>query len=426
MPLDKSTVFSLYARHINARRVSGWEEMGLAILEGRREGACIWDVDGRRYIDCYSGAGSFNVGRRNPEIRRALVEAMENEDLGDFMLLSEAKAELARRIAELAPGDLSCVMYGVGGGEINDYAIKLARGVTGRPEIVVMEGAYHGHTGFSLAGIGRDRYKAPFLPMVPGFSAVPLNDLDALERAVGERTAAVLLEPIQGEGGIHVATDEFLRGAREVCDRAGALLLFDEIQTAWGRTGRMFCCEHAGVVPDVMTLGKSLGGGFYPITAAVLSDRIQEFNVRNPYFHLSTFGGSDLGCRVGLATIDFIVRNRLPERAQERGAQFAAGFAPLCESYSGVLREVRQRGLMMGLQFASKAQGPALTRALAAEGILAFCSGNDPSVMRFMPVLTIAEGEVAEVLAGLDRALEKVASGAMGSGPLRGEAAWKA
>jgi putrescine aminotransferase len=256
---------------MSSKRVLGWRRVGLDTLEHRREGCYVWDVDGKRYIDCYNSAGVFNVGRANPVIRQALIDAIATDDIGDFLLISEAKALLAARLSEITPGDLNCVMYGVGGGEANDYAIKLARGVTGKPNIIAMERAYHGHTGFSLAAIGRERYQAPFLPMMPGFKRVPLNDLDALERAMASDTAAVMLEPIQGEGGIHCASAGFLRGARELCNRYGALLILDEVQTGCGRTGRMFCSEHCGVVPDIMTVGKSMSGGYYPIAATVFN-----------------------------------------------------------------------------------------------------------------------------------------------------------
>jgi acetylornithine/succinyldiaminopimelate/putrescine aminotransferase len=317
--VDKEKVLSIYAEHVNSKRVVGWRRVGLDILEHRREGCYVWDVDGRRYIDCYNSAGVFNLGRANPVIRKALIDAAATDDIGDFLLISEAKALLAARLSDITPGDLSCVMYGVGGGEANDYAIKLGRGVTGKPTIITMDRAYHGHTGFALAGIGRERYQAPFLPMVPGFKRDSLNDLDALERAMSDDTAAVMLEPIQGEGGIHCASAEFLRGARELCDRRGALLILDEVQTGWGRTGRMFCSQHYGVVPDIMTLGKSMSGGYYPIAAAVFSPRLNEFNIRHPYIHLSTFGGSDIGCRVALAVIDYIENQGLCAHAEAMG-----------------------------------------------------------------------------------------------------------
>jgi putrescine aminotransferase len=396
--VDKEKIFSLYADHVNNKRAVGWRRVGLDILEHRREGCYVWDVDGKRYIDCYNSAGVFNVGRANPVIRQALIDAVATDDIGDFLLISEAKALLAARLSEITPRDLNCVMYGVGGGEANDYAIKLARGVTGKPTIIAMERAYHGHTGFSLAAIGRERYQAPFLPMVPGFKRVPLNDLDALERAMSGDTAAVMLEPIQGEGGIHCTSAEFLHGARELCDRHGALLILDEVQTGWGRTGRMFCSEHCGVVPDIMTVGKSMSGGYYPIAATVFNARLNEFNLRHPYVHLSTFGGSDIGCRVALAVIDYIEKHHLCARAESMGNLLLERLRSLTTQYPQILREVRGMGLMIGLQFADDTHGPIMSQMLARRGLIAIYSGNETSVMRLMPAL-VADREVVNHIA---------------------------
>jgi acetylornithine/succinyldiaminopimelate/putrescine aminotransferase len=394
----KDTILSLYSKHINSKRVTGWRRVGLDIVEHRREGCYIWDADGKRYIDCYNGAGVFNVGRANPVIRKVLVEATANEDIGDFLLISEAKALLAAQLAEITPGDLSCVMYGVGGGEANDYAVKLARGFTGKSIIITMERAYHGHTGFSLAGIGRERYQTPFMPMVPGFMRVPLNDLGALERAMTKEVAAVMLEPIQGEGGIHCATADFLRGARELCDRNSALLVFDEVQTGFGRTGRMFFAEHYGVTPDILTMGKSMSGGYYPISATVFGPRLNEFNLGHPYIHLSTFGGSDIGCRVAMATIDYIRKERLCERAESMGNHLIGRLRAVARNHPGVLREVRGMGLMIGLQFANDAHGPMMSQLLARRGVIAIYSGNETSVMRLMLAL-VASDEVVNCVA---------------------------
>ncbi|HIF09985.1 MAG TPA: aspartate aminotransferase family protein [Sneathiellales bacterium] len=405
----KEDALRLYGEHINAKRVDGWQRVGLGLVEHRREGCYVWDADGTRYIDCFGGAGCFNVGRANPVIRQALIDAMANEDLGDFMLISDAKAQLAHRLSEITPGDLDYVMYGVGGGEVNDYAIKLARGVTGKTDIIAMEQAYHGHTGFALGAIGRERYQAPFLPMVPGFLHVPFNDLAAVENAMTENTAAIMLEPILGEGGIHVASQEFISGLRELCDRTGALLIFDEVQTAWGRTGKMFCSEHYGVVPDIMTVGKSLGGGIYPIAAAIFRRHLQPFNEAHPYIHLSTFGGSDLGCRVGLATIDYILDEDLCGRSASMGDLLMGKLRQLQSAHPQVMKEIRGKGLMIGLQFTDDAHGPRMTKLLAKRGILAIFSGNETSVMRLMLPLIVDEDTVNEVANGIGDAVAELA-----------------
>jgi acetylornithine/succinyldiaminopimelate/putrescine aminotransferase len=401
-----------FAAYVNPMKARILGHAGLDIIEARREGARVWDVTGRSYIDCITSAGSFNAGRRNPAIVAALKAALDELDLGIFLLASKAKADLGRRLAEITPGDLRFSMFGAPGGEVVDFAIKLARGYTRRPKIISTVKGYHGHTGFALSAIGRDAYQAPFLPLMPAFERVPFGDLEALAAAVDESTAGVLLEPVQGEGGINVAPPGYLEGVRALCDRTGAQMILDEIQTGFGRTGRLFACQHDGVVPDIMTLGKSLGGGLYPITAAVFREHLGDFLVMNPFIHLSTFGGADLGCAVALAAIECIIGEDLPGRAAAMGERFLAGFARLQAKYPDVLKAYRGRGLMLGLQYADDSMGPRMSYQLAQHGVIALYTGNDPSVMRLQPVLTISAAEVDEVLQALDDSMAAIVAGA--------------
>jgi putrescine aminotransferase len=280
---------------------------------------------------------------------------------------------------------------------------------------VYAEKAYHGHTGFALSAIGRAAYKEPFEPLIPGFTMVPFGDVDALEKAVTDDTAAVILEPIQGEGGIHIPGDEYLPAVRKICDANECLLILDEIQTGFGRTGKMFACEHWGVVPDIMTMAKSLGGGIYPISATVFKEEIQDFFIPHPFIHLSTFGGSDLGCIVGLASIDYILAHNLPAHAEAMGKRFRGGFDRLLNDYPGLLLEVRQKGLMMGLQYTNESIGPRMTKKMADRNIIAIYTGNDPSICRLMPPLVIAPQEVDEVLNALEDSMKEL-SGEAGLG----------
>lgn len=404
-----------FAAHVNPMKARILAHAGLDIIEGRREGARVWDMTGRGYIDCITSAGSFNVGRRNPLLVKALRDALDELDQGNFLLCSKAKADLATRLAAITPGDLCFAMFGASGGEVVDFAIKLARGYTRRPRIISMVKGYHGHTGLALSAIGRDAYQVPFRPLAPGFDRVPFGNASALAAAIDGETAAVILEPIQGEGGINVPPPGYLQDVRAICDRAGALLILDEIQTGFGRTGRLFACEYEGVVPDIMTLGKSLGGGLYPITAAVFREPLGDFLVANPFIHLSTFGGADPGCVVAMAAIDFILAEGLPERAVAMGARFLAGFAGLQERYPGVLREFRGRGLMMGLQFTDDSLGPRMSYQLAQHGVIAIYTGNDPSVMRLQPALVIGPDEVDEVLQALGDSMAAIVGGVGGT-----------
>ncbi|MHB0884745.1 MAG: aspartate aminotransferase family protein [Bacillota bacterium] len=404
----KAQALKDYAEYVNPMKVRTLKSAGLDIIEGRRDGAKVWDLSGRMYIDCITGAGSFNSGRRNPEIVEVLKRALDEMDIGVFLICSKAKGDLAKRLAEVTPGDLKWTMFGVGGGEANDYAIKLARGYTMKHEIISAEKSFHGHTGFALSAIGRDAYQKPFTPLMPGFKRVPFNNVQAIADAMTDDTAAVMLEPIQGEGGINVPSDDFLPAVRKLCDERGALLILDEIQTGLGRTGKLWCSEHFGVVPDIMTTAKSLGGSLYPISATIFREEMGDFLIANPFVHLSTFGGSDLGCVVGLAVINYILEHDLPGHATAMGRRFRAGFDTLIKQYPSILVEVRQKGLMMGLQYTEDSLGPRMSYQLAQNGVMAIFTGNDTSVMRLMPSLVINEEEVDFVLNALDQSMAAI------------------
>ena len=404
----KEQAMADFAEFVNPMKVRTMKAAKLDIIEGRREGACVWDITGKKYIDCQTGSGIMNVGRHNPEIVQKLKEALDTYDIGVFLLCSKQKADLAKKLAEITPGDLKCTIFGVGGGEANDAAIKIARGYTMKTEIISTERAYHGHTGFALSAIGRAAYKEPFEPLMPGFKTVPFGDIEAMRGAVNAGTAAILLEPIQGEGGIHIPPDDYLPAIRKLCDEREILLILDEIQTGMARTGKMFASEHWGVVPDIMTVAKSLGGGVYPISATIFKEEIQDFFVPHPFIHLSTFGGSDLGCLVGLAVIEYIQKNNLAEHAYEMGKRFRVGFDRLLKEYPDLLLEVRQKGLMMGLQYTNESIGPRMTRKMADRSVIAVYTGNDPSICRLMPPLVITADEVDMVLGALEDSMKEL------------------
>lgn len=411
-PEAKERALDEFATFLNPQKVRIMRAAGLDIVEAQRSGPWVWDLDGRRFLDCFTSAGSFNVGRRNPRIVAAAHRAVDHLDQGNFLLCSREKAELAARLAAISPGDLSCSMFGTGGGEAIDFAIKLARGATGRPRIISSINGYHGHTGFALSAAGRSSFRQPFEPLMPEFVQVPFGDADAMVEALDERTAAVLLEPIQGEGGIIVPPPDYLAAVRESCDRVGALLILDEIQTGLGRTGRWWASEHFGVVPDIMTTAKSLGGSLVPISATVFTDELREFLIPNPFIHLSTFGGSDLACAIALAVLDEIDQTRLVEHADQMGALLFDGLRALATEHADVITEVRGLGLMVGVQYVEDSLGPRMSYHLAQHGVLAIYSGNQPAVMRLMPSLVIGEAEVTFLLDALAAALKDLRAGA--------------
>ena len=400
-----------FGTYLNPQKVRVMRTAGLDLVEGERSGAWVWDVDGRRFLDCFTSAGSFNVGRRHPKVVAAAKEALDHLDHGNFLLCSAQKARLAERLAELSPGNLMCTTFGTGGGEAVDFALKLARGATGRPRVVSTVNGYHGHTGFALSAGGRDAFREPFEPLIPEFVFVPFGDADALRDAVDERTAAVILEPIQGEGGIVVPPDGYLTAAREACDSVGAKLIFDEIQTGMGRTGRWFASQHEGVVPDVMTAAKSLGGSLAAISATIYTEEMREFLIPHPFIHLSTFGGSDLACAIALATLEVIEEEGLVENAAAMGDRLLAGLAELAARHPDMIGETRGRGLMTGVKYREDSHGPRMSYQLSQRGVLAIYSGNEPSVMRLMPSLIVGPDEIDLLLTALDESINAVRAG---------------
>jgi putrescine aminotransferase len=398
---EKEKIFRLFAEHISEAQIKFLHSGALDVIEGERKGGEFIDAKtGKTIIDGFNGAGCFNVGRGNPEVIAALGDVVEDLDMGSHHLLSRPKIEFARKLTSVAPGDLNRVVFSCGGGEAIGSALKLALGATGRSEIIAMELAYHGHSGFSLSAGGKKYYREFFEPLMPNFKFVPFNDLQAMKAAASEKTAAIILEPILGEGGIHVATDEYLKGLRQLCDDLGIILIFDEIQTGFGRTGKLFFCEYSGVVPDVLVVSKSLSGGLYPNAAIVYRDvpLLTDFVDENPDFHASWGGGTDLGCTVSAKAIDFLVENRVPENAAEKGERLKAGLVKIMEENSGYIKEVRGRGMMLAMEYKYNILGPLMSFSLSLNGILAAYSSNAPQVMRFMFAPTITDEEVDKII----------------------------
>jgi len=362
----------------------------------RGSGAHLWDETGRTYIDLGATHGVGNLGSSPPEVVRAIeAQAKELLYLGSGYS-NPVRTAFIDRLLSLLPPSFGSVFLSNSGTEAAEAALKVARSVTGRIKVVAAMRGFHGRTMGALSATWRRELKEPFEPLVPGFVHVPFNDAAALETAVDETTALVLLEPVQGEGGVHVASEGYLRAARVATERTGALLAFDEVQTGLGRTGRMFAFERWGVVPDMLLLAKSLAGGL-PIGATVVAS---ELVPRFRGSHHSTFGGNPLACAAGLAALDLLVRDHLPERAERLGTR---GLAQLAALPPEKVREVRGLGLMIGVEFREKV-APYLAE-LESRGFLAISAGS--TVMRLLPPLVITEEDwkagltaIAEVVAG--------------------------
>ena len=398
-------VMERYQRHVNAGLASLFKFMGFEAVEWRAEGSLIWDSEGNEYIDLLAGFGTLALGHRPAAVVAAVKEQLDRMPLASRVLFDQAVADLAAELAAMLPGNISKSFFCHSGAEAVEGALKLARLHTGRPGIVAAEGGFHGKTFGALSASGRDVYKTPFAPLLPDVSHVPFGDADALAAAVNERTAAVILEPIQGEAGVIIPPDGYLTAARDICNRAGALLIFDEVQTGFGRTGLMFACEREGVAPDIVALAKALGGGVMPLGAFASTPEIWAVLERNPLIHSSTLGGNPLACAAGLAAIREIKRLDLPARAAALGERALAELRRLQEAHPDIISEVRGRGLFVGVQFTDSDIAGLVIAGLAQRRVIAAYTLNNPHVIRVEPALTITEDELARGLAALAEAV---------------------
>lgn len=372
----------------------------VAIVRGER--ARVWDADGREYLDMVGGLAVNALGHAHPALIAALQEQAAQLIHCSNLYWNAEQVKLARRLVELS--GLDKAFFCNSGTEANEAAIKLVRKYArqqGKPaayEIITMERSFHGRTMGALAATGQEKLQANFTPLVPGFRHVPLNDFEALQQAVTDRTAAVMLEPVQGEGGVYVAEDDYLKKVSAFCREHGLLLVLDEVQCGLGRTGRFFAFQHYGVQPDILTLAKALGGGV-PVGAMLAREEVAA--AFEPGDHGSTFGGNSLVCHVALAVLE-VLEGGLVENAARTGAYFLEKLQTLAPKFS-CIRQVRGRGLLLGMKL--DIPGQPVISAARAEGLL--ITGAGPQVLRFLPPLIIGPAEVDMAVAMLERALEK-------------------
>ncbi len=374
------------------------------------------DVTGRTYLDCLGGFGIFNVGHRNPKVVKAVTDQLRRQPLHSQDLLDPLRAMLAKALAMLTPEGLEFSFFCNSGTEAVEGALKLARAYDpAKQTIVAATKGFHGKSYGSLSASAKAEFRRPFGPMLPNIEHVPFNDLPALRdmmtscKAVGEDVGAVLLEPIQGEGGVNIPDDDYLPGVRALCDEFGALLILDEVQTGMGRTGKMFCCEHYGVAPDLMCLAKAFGGGVVPAGAVVGRKEIFSRLFDNPFLHTSTFGGNPLACAAALATINVLIEDRLPQRAAVLGKRMLAGIRDAVLGHEELVVAVRGKGLLMALEFRDHAVGFEFGKHMLDRGILVSGTLVNARVIRIEPPLTITEEEADYVCQALGESLRSMA-----------------
>lgn len=352
----------------------------------RGSGATLFDDRGREYIDCAAGIGVANVGHCHPVVVEALQRQVSELMVVPNTLYNDKRSRLLEKLVAAAPASITRAYLCNSGAESVEAALKFARVATGRTDYVTAMRGFHGRTMGAVSATFTKKYRDPFAPLIPGFSYVPLNKIEKLEAAVTDKTAAVMLELVQGEGGVNIADKDYISAARKLCDDRGALLIIDEIQTGFGRTGKFFACEHHDLQPDMITVAKAIAAGV-PMGATLLSDRIQI----EPGMHGTTFGGNPVACAAALATLEVLQTENLAQRAAEVGDYFQQKLAakPLSQ-----LRSVRRLGLMIGLELKGKSQ-PVL-ESLMQKGVVALPAGA--TVVRLLPPLVISTEQIDTVV----------------------------
>jgi acetylornithine/N-succinyldiaminopimelate aminotransferase len=383
MALDKKYVMQTYGRQ------------PLALKKG--SGAVVWDVEGKSYIDCLAGIAVNNVGHAHPKVADAISNQSKNLIHTSNLYYTQQQVELAELLVGVSPHDLA--FFCNSGAEAVEGSIKLARKYTGKGGIIAMENSFHGRTLTALTATGQKKYQKGFGPLTPGFTHVSYGDIEAVKKAITDETAAVLVEPIQGEGGVIVPSEGYLASLKELCEEKDILLVFDEVQTGFGRTGEMFASQTFSVTPDITALAKGIAGGF-PMGAVMASEEVG--SAFEPGDHAATFGGGPLACAAAIASINVILDENLLSQSKENGSYFQSKLNFLKEDH-GIVEEVRGSGLMLGMELDVECGG--IVNDMREEGVLINCAAG--KVLRFVPPLVIEKEQIDTVSCILGDVLKK-------------------
>ncbi|MCV9877649.1 putrescine aminotransferase [Brenneria izbisi] len=404
----------------------GFLEYRKSVTSGGDYGAVEWrasgpntlvDTQGNEYLDCLGGFGIFSVGHRNPTVVEAVEKQLRKQPLHSQELLDPLRSMLAKTLAALTPGNLKYSFFSNSGTESVEAALKLAKAYQsprGKYTFIAATGAFHGKSLGALSATAKSEFRKPFMPLIPGFHHVPFGDIDAMRKQVhqcqktGDDVAAIILEPIQGEGGVIIPPENYLPEVRALCDEVGALLILDEVQTGMGRTGKMFACEHYGVQPDILCLAKALGGGVMPVGATVATEKVFSVLFDNPFLHTTTFGGNPLACTAALATIKVLLSEKLPENAAHQGGFLLDGFRRLAADYSDLIVDVRGMGLLQAIEFRKNEIGYAFSSEMFHNYILVAGTLNNAKSVRIEPPLTITREQCAHVLQQAENVLRRL------------------
>jgi putrescine aminotransferase len=397
---DAEKVFSV--SYVNLLR-----EKGHDFLEQGYSGSILNNSDGNSYLDCCTSSATFNLGRRNAAIVERFKEAIYETDQGNFIMPSQEKTLLARKISEFVPGNLDCVLYGVTRGESMDAACKLARGFTGRPDLVTVDGGCYGESGFALS-LSERKGKEQFGKLMQAIKVIPFGNMEAASQVIGSRTAAVIMEPIQAENHCRTADASYYARVRELCNTTGAKLIFDETQSGFGRTGTKFFFEQTGVTPDILVIGEAVTSGMFPMTAMVFTPELKNFFDIHPLIHLCTFGGHDLGCLVAMTALDEYNRLKPWENAAYLGDLLIKELSSLAKTSSGKIISVAGRGLLISIKLADNNMAHKFCAAARIAGMLVDTGSVDTSTVLVRPSLLIGRDDADKILDIVARTLQAI------------------
>jgi putrescine aminotransferase len=406
---EKDTViYQKYQDHISTTYPSFLKKLGILSTAVKAQGSIIEDSDGFEYIDCVSGYGVFNIGHNNPKIINDITNLLKQSQLFTNPFITNIQIQAAEKLSEISPGNMPYSFLCNSGSEAVDTAIKLARLYTGKKEIITSFNSFHGFTYGGLSATGIHSFTKLFKPLIPQIIQVPYDDINIIKKAISKDTAAVLLEPIQHEAGIHIPSDDYLRQVRQLCDEHNVLLIIDEIKTGMGKTGAMFCCNEIGIIPDILVLGKSLGGGVMPVGAMMASKKLwRKFSYSFP-MAASSNSGNILACQAVISTIDILKEEKLLSECQKKGILFSNMLQQVIETSEGLLKKVDGKGMLYGVKTNSAQTTLMIVKEMIQQGILVFPSYLDAETFMIEPALVISNEQIKKVIKVLDNVCKKM------------------
>ena len=406
MSEQKNNIKEKNRKYVCPEKIRIFNDIGIDLIIGKREGTYIYDIDGKKLIDLHINGGTFNLGHRPPEIISAFNEAMNmGLDIGNHHFPSSERGLFAEKLIELTPGVMKSVVFTSSGSESVDVAIKSARHATKRRKIVSINYGFHGRTGLS-GSVGDTKSAEFFLSDAPDISVkVPFNDLEKMEDALKKNdTAAVIIETIPATLGFPLPKRNYLSGVKALCEKYGALYIADEIQTGLGRSGKLWALEHYDVEPDILVTAKGLSGGIYPVAAAVLNEKAASWLYEDGFAHISTFGGSEIGCYIGRKVLDIVSDPELLKDVNMVSAYLLERLEELQKNYPYLL-EIRQKGFISGLKFNGEIAAVEMSKALYDNGIWAMFSGYDLSVLQFKPYMYTDKSLVDDIIGIMEKSI---------------------